>query len=185
MKKLFIKSQIVIVAALISSGCGQSTSAETESKLTEATSEAQALQEKLDGLQQKIEMMDLFRTMERVAFLKPGDEGYSVIQSDIGLLTVALEDIKPYANGSKVTLNFGNTTAATINGLNAKIDWGSVGEDGAPINEKAKSREVKFNETLRSGAWTRANVVLEGIPPAELGFIRLREVGHSGIKLSK
>jgi hypothetical protein len=181
MKKLFIMSQIAIVAALILPGCGQSTSAETESKLTD---EAQALQEKVDGLQQKIEMMDLFRTMERVAFLKPGDEGYSVIQSDIGLLTVALEDIKPYANGSKVTLNFGNTTAATVNGLKAQIDWGSVGEDGTPINEKAKSREVKFNETLRPGAWTRANVVLEGIPPAELGFIRLREVGHSGIRLS-
>lgn len=185
MKKLYIKSQMAIVAALISSGCDQSTSAETESRLTEATFEAQVLQEKVDGLQQKIEMMDLFRTMERVAFLKPGDEGYSVIQSDIGLLTVALEDIKPYANGSKVTLNFGNTTAATINGLNAKIDWGSVGEDGTPINEKVKSREVKFNETLRSGAWTRANVVLEGIPPTELGFIRLRDVGHSSIRLSK
>lgn len=185
MRKLYIKLPIAIVAALILHGCGQGTSAETESKPTGGTDEAQALQEKVNGLQQKIEMMDLLRNIERVAFLKPGDEGYSVIRSDIGLLTVALEDINPYANGSKVTLSFGNTTAATINGLNAKIDWGSVGDDGTPINEKAKSREVKFNETLRSGAWTRANVVLEGIPPTELGFIRLREVGHSGIKLSK
>lgn len=185
MKTLFIKLPIAIATALMLHGCDQGTSADTERTVTVVTDDAGALQEKVDALQQKIETMDLLRTMERVAFLKPGDEGYSVVQSDIGVLTVALVDIKPYANGSKVTLNFGNTTAATINGLNAKIDWGSVGEDGTPMNEKAKSREVKFNETLRSGAWTQANVVLEGIPPTELGFIRLREVGHSGIKLSK
>lgn len=182
MKKLFIKLQTAVAAGLMLTGCGQNVSMET---IQNSSDEIQALQEKVDGLQQQIEIMDFLRNLERVAYLKPGDEGYTVIQSDIGFLTVALEDIKPYANGSKVTLNFGNATAATINGLNARIDWGSVGDDGAPINDKAKSREVKFSETLRAGAWTRANVVLEGIPPTELGFVRLREVGHSGIKLNK
>ena len=53
MKKLFIKLQMAIVAVLILPGCGQGTSAETESKLADTTDKAQVLQEKVDGLEQK------------------------------------------------------------------------------------------------------------------------------------
>ncbi|MBU3055800.1 MAG: DUF3251 domain-containing protein [Pseudomonas indica] len=44
---------------------------------------------------------------------------------------------------------------------------------------------MSFAETFRSGAWTNVSVVLEGTPPAELGFVRIRNVSHTGIALIK
>lgn len=183
--KLLVTVMTAIASIIFLSGCSQDSASVTDANLSSANSQIQALEAKVSALEEKISMLDLLNTIEVVAFLTPGDGGYAIAKSDIGYLTVSLEDIQPYANGSKVMLKFGNTTSAIINGLNVKLEWGSVGEDGAPLNEKAKSRVVKFNETMRAGAWTPANVVLEGVPPAELGFVRVREIGHSGIRLSK
>lgn len=121
----------------------------------------------------------------RVAVLKPGDQGYSTFQYDLGFMTARLEDIKPYANGSKVSIVLGNPSAARINGLKARVEWGSVDKDGTPRNDTGKARQVSFPETLSPGTWTKVEVVLEGFPPAELGFVRLREVGHGGIGLRR
>ena len=93
--------------------------------------------------------------------------------------------MQPYANGSKVALQFGNLTSATINGAKAKIEWGSVDEKGSPKNEGARSREVTFEKSLSAAAWTTVPIVLEGVPPSELGFVRVREVSHRGISLSR
>jgi hypothetical protein len=78
-------------------------------------------------------------------------------------------------------LQFGNLTSARIDGLKAKLDWGKIDANGAPENDKAKTREVTFSTALPPGAWTVTQVVLEGVPPTELGFVRLKEVGHRGI----
>jgi hypothetical protein len=102
---------------------------------------------------------------------------------DLGNITVKIADVTPYATGSKVSLQFGNLTSAKIDGLRAKLEWGTVDEKGSAQNDKAKSREVEFTESLAPGAWTQSELVLEGVPPTELGFVRLREVDHSGIGL--
>jgi hypothetical protein len=122
---------------------------------------------------------------DRIAYLTPGADGYSVIRSDLGLLTVALKNIAPYANGSRVTLRFGNTTSATINGVKATLEWGSVDEKGHAINATAKSKNVTFNEPLRTGSWTSVAVVLEGVPATNLGFVRVKDLDHTGIRLSR
>ena len=144
--KQLINVATTIALIVFLSGCGQSSTSETDVNLTNANKQIQELQQKVSALETKVSMLDLLSNIDGVAFLTPGDQGYSVVKSDIGYLTVALEDIKPYANGSRVMLKFGNATSATIDGLNAQLEWGSVGEDGVPINEKAKTRAVKFNE---------------------------------------
>lgn len=122
------------------------------------------------------------QNMDRVAYLTPGESGYSVVQSDLGVITVSLKDIQPYANGSKITLRLGNTTSATINGAQATLDWGSADSAGLPAGAE-KSREVTFAESLPAGAWTDCKIVLEGVPPVQLGYVRVREMKHSGIRL--
>jgi hypothetical protein len=121
---------------------------------------------------------------DSVALLTPGEKGYAAVKFDLGYLTLSLDDIQPYASGSRVKLRFGNLTSATVNGLKAKLEWGSVDGKGIPNNAEAKSREVTFEESLRSGSWTWVTVVLEGVPPTEFGFLRVKEVGHRGIALS-
>jgi hypothetical protein len=77
----------------------------------------------------------------------------------------------------------GNVLSSAIDGLTATIEWGRVNDRGVADNTSAKSREMTFNQTLQGGAWTSIPVVLEGLPPAELGFVRVSKIHHTGIRL--
>jgi hypothetical protein len=155
----------------------------TENKLAKAESDLSTLQSAVGDLRRSKEWDDLVKDWDKVAYLTPGAEGYSTVSFDLGVLTVKLEDVKPYANGSKVTLRFGNVLSSAIDGLTATIDWGKVNEKGVADNSSAKSKEMTFNQTLPEGAWTSIPIVLEGIPPAELGFVRVSKIHHTGIRL--
>jgi hypothetical protein len=171
-----------VVLSILLSACGQDTRVQAlETQMKELDTKVKILEGKIQELSWANFLNE--QRQEGVAYLTPGSNGYSVVNSDLGLLIVSLDNIQPYASGSKVTLRFGNLMAGRINGLKAKLEWGSLDKKGKPINEKTKSREVKFNESLRSGSWTRVDVVLEGISPTELDFVRVREVEHTGISL--
>ncbi len=184
------KAIILLVVSLLAllAGCNDAANVVALEKKTAALEQQlTAIEQRLEEAEHQISlgsMNDLLRTIENFAYLTPGASGYSVIRTDLGMLTVSLENIQAYANGSKVTLKFGNLIAGTINGLNATLEWGKVDANGKPENETAKSRKVTFVEPLNSGSWTRSNVVLEGVQPAELGFVRVKDVGHAGVRLS-
>lgn len=131
-----------------------------------------------------LEMDDMYEDWEEIAYLKPGDTGWSPIRMNLGTLTVQIADVKPYANGAKVSLQFGNPLATTIGGLKAQIEWGTLDGAGNPNNDAAKSKEASFNEQLKSGTWTIVPLVLEGVPASELGFVRVRNVKYSTIYLN-
>lgn len=120
---------------------------------------------------------------DKVAYLTPGSDGYSSVRFDLGVLTISITNIIPYANGSKVTLRFGNTLSSTINGLKATAEYGPVDEKGIGIYDKMKTKELSFVKSLRSGSWTNIEVVLDGVPPDKLGYVRIKDVTHTGIEL--
>lgn len=120
-----------------------------------------------------------------VVFIEPGSQGYSPIKFDLGVLTVSLDDVKAYANGSKVSLRFGNPLSSTINGLKLTIDWGTLDANGQPQKEKEKTKDITLAESLREGAWTSVAVVLDGVPPSEFGYLRLKNITHQGISLAR
>jgi hypothetical protein len=126
---------------------------------------------------------ELARLKTDQAYLRPGDAGYATIKYDLGTLTVELSDIKPYANGSKVRLRFGNLLASNVNGLKTTLEWGHVDENGYAIKESIKSKEFSFLETLSAGSWTTISVILDGVPPSDLGFVTIKKVSHTGISL--
>ena len=152
-----------------------------ENELRASRADLAVLKEKVSD----IEFKNLLRDFDTFAYLQPGDSGYSAVRFTLGVLTVQLLDVKPFANSTKVSLRVGNPLASDLNGLAAKIDWGQVNEKGAPNNDTAKSKVVSFTETLRSGAWTTLSVVLDGTMPADLGFIRVSEVSYTGIALRR
>lgn len=154
-------------------------------KVAVLESQVKALKISVQSLEQEQSLDRLMRDEDSIVYLTPGSEGYSIVQADLGRLTVMLQDIQPYANGTRITLRFGNLTSATINGAKATMEWGSVDTKGHPKNDTARSRDVSFSQSLRAGAWTHVQVVLEGVPPAELGFVRVKNVTHAGISLLK
>ncbi len=142
------------------------------------------LRGEVDELKKQAGMDKLLKMIGEIAYLTPGAEGYSALRYDLGTLTVSIEDVADFANGSKVTLNFGNPLSSTINGLKLTIDYGEVDANGKTLNDSAKTKELTFTDSLRGGAWTRVPVVLDGLPASKLGFVRIRDVSHTGISLS-
>ncbi|MFN9489022.1 MAG: DUF3251 domain-containing protein, partial [Betaproteobacteria bacterium] len=156
---------IALFLSFLVAGCDGGVNIQAlEARVAALEQENKSLKSQVDSLGLQFEV----ESFEKFAFMRPGDDGYSPVRFDLGVLTVRLADVKPYANGSKITLNFGNLTSARINGLRAKLDWGKVDEKGVPLNDKAKSRNVTFEQALVPGSWTNVDLVLEGIPPAEL-----------------
>lgn len=120
---------------------------------------------------------------QHIAILKPDDSGYSLINTDLGIIAVSLTDIVAYADGSKVKLKIGNTLSTDINGLNGKFSWSKITENGKYDFKSQKTKDVKFTQVLKAGSWTTVTVVLPGVPPSEFGFLKLSEFSHTGIKL--
>ncbi|MDO5506392.1 MAG: DUF3251 domain-containing protein [Pseudoxanthomonas suwonensis] len=167
-------------------GCVPSHSNESRGELDQVRSEVESLKVEFEELKKRQAQDDidrLFKGLDQIAFLQPGDTGYSTVRYDLGVLTVELADISAYANGSKASIKFGNPLASTVTGLKIKLEWGKTDEDGVVDNDSAKSKQLTLTEPLLSGSWTTVPVVLEGVPPAELGFVRVREVAHTGIRL--
>ncbi|RYY03980.1 MAG: DUF3251 domain-containing protein [Gammaproteobacteria bacterium] len=184
---------VIVIAGLLMVSCQDDKKLnELEKKLAISEASILRMQEQInalkasnESLERSININEFIYNMDKLAYLTPGQTGYSTIRFDLGVLTVSLEDIKPYANGSKITLNFGNTLSSSINGLKGTFEWGKVDEKGSPIDNLAKTKDITFSETLIGGSWTRVSVVLDGIPPTEFGFLRLKNFSHSGIKLAK
>lgn len=147
-----------------------------------ANPELESLKKDVQEIKTKLAFEELLKGASDVAYLTPGDAGYSPVKFELGYLTVQLADVKPYANGSKVTLKFGNPLAATINGLKFKVDWGKV-KDGTPQNDAQKTKDVVLAQPIFSGRWTSVQIVLDSLPPSELGFVRAHDVEHTGIQL--
>ena len=165
-------------------GCQRDSSSETSSAQTaRLVNRIDDLERRVETLQLQIETNDLMKDLDRIAYLTPGQRGHSTVLVDLGSLTIQIDDVKSYANGSKITIRLGNPLAATINGLKAKLEWGAVGADGKPDNITTKSKDIALNETMQPGTWTRSDVVLEGIKPEALGFVRVRDIGHQGVVL--
>lgn len=141
-----------------------------------------ALQHRVEDLENQQKVVHIGRDWRAIAYLTPGSDGYSMIGTDVGDLPVQLQGVAAYANGSLVIIRIGNVTGATITDAKASVEWGSVDEGGFPLNDSARVREVAFR-SLRSGAWTTVRVVLEAVAPAELGFVRVRDLSQSGFSL--
>jgi len=47
----------------------------------------------------------------------------------------------------------------------------------------AKSRDETLIQALLAGSWTSVPLVLDGVPASELGFVRVKNIIHTGISL--
>jgi hypothetical protein len=176
---------LLVATAACVTGCVDKDSLKLlEDSLALTQQEVGELKTQVEALQNQQALAEFLQDADRTVYLTPGSTGYSVIRCDLGFLTVSLDNIQTYANGSRVTLQLGNLTNATINGAKASLEWGRTNEKGLPrLDAASRSREVTINRSLRPGAWTTVPVVLEGVPPSELGFVRVKSITHTGISL--
>ena len=148
------------------------------------TSTSDSSKKSLDDRVGDLEIDKLIRSLDRIAYLKIGGDGYSPIAFDLGVLTIKIKDVQPYANASKVQLEIGNPLGATITGLKMTVQWGSTNEKGYVLEELG-GKEVTIEKNIIAGSWNSVNVTLDSTDPKKLGFIRVKDVSHTGIILTK
>ena len=169
-----IISFLLLTTALLFSGCD-----------SKSDKSGLAMQEKINELADRVNTLEtqkFWEDIDKVAYLTPADSGYSSIRFDLGTLTVKMKDVQPFANATKVTLVFGNTLGSTITGLKAKVEWGTVDAKGLP-EKQLGSKEITMDKDIQSSSWNNITITLENTEPKNLGFIRVKNVTHTGIKL--
>lgn len=177
---------VLLGLAVFCAGCNDAAQQAALSRQVDVLKEQfRTLDAQVKTLQRESDVEKFLRNASGVAYLTPGTDGYSTLETDIGTMTVSLANVEPYANGSRITLQFGNPSTATANSVKATVEWGRVDSNGSPDNDSARSREITFAQALRAASWTSVPLVLEAVPPADLGFVRLRDVTVTGITLLK
>ena len=166
----------LILMTIFISGCNDN---------KELLSRVKALEDNYEELKSTVEINEIMSkfSTNNFAFLKPGDSGYSVVSFDLGKLTISIDNVVQYAGGVKVTFKIGNTLSSTITGLSADFEYGQLNEKKLP-SENVINKKIKFQDELKGGSWNKTTVVLEGIELKDLGYIRVKNLSHTGVKLS-
>lgn len=130
-------------------------------------SDIEELKSRVDGLEQFREMQ--ISESRKLVMLKPSEKGFGALATDIGTVAVAIKDVKPYADGTRLILQIGNPTSATITSFSADFEWGSAGDENS--GKHADSRE--FKRPLESGSWNILQLDFAEVPPTKFGFVTI------------
>lgn len=177
-------SAIIVVSCL---GCSQKPQEVSilRRDLTSTQRQLDSLRIRTDSLVRALSISDLLENTHGIAYLTPGNDGYSIIQTDLGALTVELRNVVGYASGSRVIVRFGNVTSARLEDVSAYFEWGKVNEQGYPQTLGAKSRRVILSRALAPGSWNDISVILEGIPATQLGYVRVSQIRSQSMTLTR
>ena len=93
---------LVVLSAVVLVGCERQRDEQQDTELTNLKVQVETLSNQVAALEQARSLDEWSRDWDEVAYLTPGSDGYSVIRGDLGMMTVSLQNIQPYANGSRV-----------------------------------------------------------------------------------
>lgn len=110
--------------------------------------------------------------------LAPGMEGYQVLRHDLGSATLSLKEVKAHDKGSAITLEIGNLTSAHITGAAMTIGYQNPSD---PSGEASLKYDVQH--TLEAGKATKVTLILEGVRPSQVTYIRVSDFQPKGIRL--
>jgi len=123
-------------------------------------------------------------------FNPAADEGFQRVDTSLGTTLVVLDDVQPFADGSRIELHIGNMTNGNLAKVTLKVMWNSKEPveppETATADERAaydeafvkwlegeRSKDVELTQSLSRGAWTVVTTNVPGVPPDELGYVRI------------
>jgi hypothetical protein len=118
--------------------------------------------------------------------LDPLQRGYGVVWSNMGPLTVNVEDITTFADGSNITLSIGNLTNGYLSDGTVDVVVGSRKpskiEDYEPWLASLKSHSTSI-PTIEAGRYNSVSIRIPGLTPAKLGHIELKSFDFTSVSL--
>lgn len=170
--------------AIMLSGCSDpsaKTDSVSQADIQEIKTDVEDIQEQVKLLALRLNLQNSFGTS---VLLEPSDEGFSVLKTQFGTVTVTMDEIKPHGNSTRINLRFGNATSAALHDVTVKLDWGKADKDG--LREAAiGSKEFKVLSPLRPGRWTTEVITLDRVTAQELAFVNVGAFQVGSIHLYK
>ncbi len=147
--------------------------------------DGQMMRDELREIRNAVQRMEYQAAIERFATLRPNSDGYAVIRTTLGQITVDIESVSANANGTAVILKFGNPLHCDLRDVEMTVRYGAINSAGQPVEETAKTKQIKLGKTLRGGMFTKTRIGLDDIKPADLGFVSIGNLHHAGIGLAQ
>lgn len=136
-----------------------------------------------DALAARVEDLEKAQPTPRDMDLKLGDSGFTIVDSDYGALTIQLIAVKPEGAGSRATLRIGNPLNTTITDPNLFAAWGKVNAKGQAQGSEGYKTFVLSGD-IPAGSWVSKSIVIDGMKPADLGYVRALSVSGGTIGLA-
>lgn len=163
--------------------CGCSKSKEQEGKVNSNTEQKITI-EQLDKRLRELELTDIYKDFDKIAFITLSEKKFQTINSSIGAIAFLVEDVKPYANGASIKILIGNPINATLSDVKFKIDFGQLDEKNIPIADNERTKDVILINSLKKGSWNKEEIILGGIQPENLGYIRIHDFSFGAMSLN-
>lgn len=110
--------------------------------------------------------------------LTPGSGGYQVIHHHLGTATLMLREVKAHTKGSAITLEIVNLTSIHITGATMEIGYRDPSDSSFE-----RSSKYDVEQTLMAGKATKVTLVLEGVNPPTVTYIRVSGFQPKGIRV--
>ena len=110
--------------------------------------------------------------------LAPGMDSYQVIRHDLGSATLSLKEVTAHDKGSAITLEIGNLISANITGATMEIGYQAPSDGSVEVSSK-----YDVQQSLEAGKATKVTLILEGLKPSEVTYIRVSDFQPKGIQL--
>lgn len=130
---------------------------------------------------------EIYRLASESTLVNIGGDGFSIINSNIGKITVSCNNIIEYGSGSKAKLTFGNTTNAVLTGISIRLEYGkkyTQGNDYAEWRKNILIKNIRITDNFNPGMWNDVLVSLPECKPSELTHLNI-SLACDGIELKK
>lgn len=174
--------KVVMVFAMLLAGCGVR-DGRNERELASLRDSQTNLVSQVNRLEAKISDLEVNADSTRI--LKRSDDGYSVIRTEFGAITLQIKSIAAEGAGSRVRLEIGNPTNATITKMMIFGHWGAVDKDGEPEGGAYSLKKPTITTRIPGGSWSEASFLIDGAKPADLGYLRITSALIASISLNK
>lgn len=138
--------------------------------------EVELLKSEVSSLQTSVLQLEFARNDS--AYLDPSAPNkYSRADSNNGSFIISIDNIQPYVDGQKVTLDIGNLFDASYTGFSLTVVYGPrMPTDPAGMtdwNKSLKKLDQDFTQTLYAGTWNKIDVVLAPLKAEEFGYLNI------------
>jgi hypothetical protein len=125
-----------------------------------------------------VEQTQSLQANQTEAMLDPASKAYMRVDAKVGFFLISCQNVQPYLDGQKVTLQVGNPQSVGYSGFRLKVRSGpkfnGSWNDQAVVEDWSRSlkpQDFRFTCVLVPGRWNEVEIVLSETSPERIGLL--------------